>query len=305
MPTLIPLYKCLLISPGDLEDERRAVQEAVDVWNAQIGPSLGSSIQLVKWETHSRPGLGAKGAQGVINEQMVDSCDFGIALFWSRLGTETQEHPSGSVEEIERLHDQHKDVMVFFCERPIPQKQIGEQYQRLQDAKARYQARGLLGFFETAADLQGKVPAFLSSLVNKLMTSDGHSSQPQTASPPDVRVVLGRGSVFGGPGAPIDVLHIEVQNHAPIAVFFQGVSISLPPEGEMPSGMLIARDRLTGTAIQPARIEPGDSISVYVDPAELVRIADGRPMQGVVVTDKIGRQYRSAPGELQKVLRDE
>ena len=38
--------------------------------------------------------------QKIINAQLVDECDLGIAVFWSRLGTPTEKHPSGQCSAI-------------------------------------------------------------------------------------------------------------------------------------------------------------------------------------------------------------
>jgi hypothetical protein len=86
-----------------VSDAREAIEDEIRHWNAQTGPHLDAIIEPVMWESHSRPELGDR-AQAIINKQLrIASCDFGIALFWSRLGTPTGEHGSGSLEEIDRL----------------------------------------------------------------------------------------------------------------------------------------------------------------------------------------------------------
>ena len=35
-------YRCLLISPSDVDVERAAISEVVEQWNAQIGSALGT-----------------------------------------------------------------------------------------------------------------------------------------------------------------------------------------------------------------------------------------------------------------------
>src|SRR5581483_9879728 len=120
MPKQVAHYKCMVISPGDVEDARDAVVAAITDWNAHAGESLGAKIEPVRWESHARPEMGA-GPQEIINKQLVDDCDFGVAIFWSRLGSPTAKHPSGSVEEIERLIAKGANVMVYFCDAPVPQ----------------------------------------------------------------------------------------------------------------------------------------------------------------------------------------
>src|SRR5438477_13143943 len=98
MPQSVTEYRCLLISPSELDREREARLSVVDHWNAHIGSTLKSRIELVRWETHSVPDMSGA-PQEVLNNQIVFGCDLGIAIFWSRVGTPTNTHQSGSVEE--------------------------------------------------------------------------------------------------------------------------------------------------------------------------------------------------------------
>ena len=112
-------YRCLLIAPSDVEDYCKALGELVISWNAHIGMSLGVRVDLVRWRSHATPDA-RRPAQLSINEQIVDDCDLGIALFWSRLGTPTEIAESGSVEEIDRLTTAGIRVLVYFGYMPVP-----------------------------------------------------------------------------------------------------------------------------------------------------------------------------------------
>lgn len=159
----------LIISPSDVEDERRAVTDTIVAWNAHAGQSLGVSIDPVRWESHSRPELGDR-PQSIINRQLVDGCDFGIAIFWSRLGTPTGGHKSGSAEEIERLLAMNKNVMVYLKTAPIPQRSLrDDQYQRLQSFKKTLGSRGLYTNFETETDLTRFLTLHLTSLLSEML----------------------------------------------------------------------------------------------------------------------------------------
>src|SRR5690242_18268481 len=118
MPRSIQEYRCLLISPADLTNEREAVKNLIARWNAEIGGLFSTRIEAVGWELDAVPDAAAP-AQTVLNRQIVDSADFGIALFWTRLGTPTQHGRSGSVEEIERLLAKNARVLVYFSSAPI------------------------------------------------------------------------------------------------------------------------------------------------------------------------------------------
>jgi hypothetical protein len=146
-------YRCLLISPGDVDQERSAVVEAIDRWNALVGAALDARVHLVRWETHGVPDASAP-PQEVLNRQIVDECDFGIAVFWTRIGTATTTHPSGSIEEIERLRERGARVLVYVSSAPIPQDRLkDDQFQRLSEFKGRLQQESLLGSYQDLADL--------------------------------------------------------------------------------------------------------------------------------------------------------
>src|SRR5438132_5201090 len=140
MAKTITEFRCLLISPGDVANERDALTEVVANWNAHIGEALGGRIQVIRWETHGVPDASAP-AQEVLNRQIVDECDFGIAVFWARLGTPTSTHLSGSIEEIEQLRKRGARVLVYFNTAPVPQELLkDDQFDKLRDFKAKLQA---------------------------------------------------------------------------------------------------------------------------------------------------------------------
>ena len=47
-----------------------------------------------------------------------------VAVFWSRFGSPTEEYASGTEEEIERMLDSGKPVMLYFIERDVPMSLI-------------------------------------------------------------------------------------------------------------------------------------------------------------------------------------
>ena len=92
-------YRCLLISPSDVKTERNALTKTINEWNAHIGEALSARVNLVRWESHSVPDSLAA-PQDSLNRQIVENCDFGIGVFWTRVGTKTATDESGSAEEI-------------------------------------------------------------------------------------------------------------------------------------------------------------------------------------------------------------
>ena len=58
MPFKTETYRILIASPSDLEEERQAVTEAINDWNAQHAASESTVLLPVKWETHATPRAG-------------------------------------------------------------------------------------------------------------------------------------------------------------------------------------------------------------------------------------------------------
>jgi hypothetical protein len=304
MPRSITNYRCLLISPGDVQAEREAIVAAVESWNAHVGEGLQARVEIVRWESHARPAMGAP-AQEVINTQLVDGCDFGVAVFWSRLGSPTEKHPSGSAEEVERLLQKNAEVMVYFCERDIPQDRLqDDQYARLQALKKDYRSRGLLATYKNVEQLKETVVLHLTGLVTKLLTDRVAGPVIPSAGPaatlaaprPDVRVKASGGFITQGHHTA-SALIIGVENHSTIAFFFSNVSFKLS------NGRYLAVTADHQGPIMPQKIEPGDSRTLVFDPREWAPQLRGSTMNNVFIKDKIGREFECDPFQFQDALK--
>lgn len=150
------VLKVFIASPGDTSEERDAVSEALQGWNAARAEKEQVVLFPWRWEKHAVPALGGT-AQGVINEQAVDSSDIVIAIFDSRLGQETDNAVSGTAEEIERAHEAGKPVHVWFSTEDLPRDVDPKQLVRLDSFKKELGQQGLLGEYASPADLAYKV----------------------------------------------------------------------------------------------------------------------------------------------------
>ncbi len=303
MPKNLTVYSCLIISPSDVTEARDAAVSVVENWNAHVGAGLGARVEAIRWETHARPEMGAP-AQEVINQQLVDQCDFGVAVFWSRLGSPTAMHPSGSTEEVDRLLRRGSKVMVYFSSAPIPQEALkDDQYARLQELRKRYQQEGLLATYSSTSELREQLHLHLTSLVTELLLNTRAAGQPipstgtLTAPLPDIRVNVASALANGGTGLAA-VISVTIENHSPNDWFFSSIMFELS-DGEW---LFFERDVVTGELMVARKIEPGNSLSFHVDP----RIAEGaikrRKIVAALAKDQIGRVYRSRPGDMEDAM---
>jgi hypothetical protein len=297
-------YKCLLISPSDVEAERKAISEVISSWNAQIGESLGTRIELVKWESHSVPEMGDV-PQAILNRQLVDNCDFGIAVFWSRLGTPTADHDSGSVEEIEKLMERGAIVRTYFSRKSLPHDVDLTQMEKLRKIRTKFEVNGLLGKYNDIADLREQVILHLTKTVAELLVKDkgfatsAVNDSTSTLKKPDIRIKFAPAYAQTWIDGVKSVFTIQVQNHSNMKVFM-GMVRMLLNDGRQ---LVFTKDSLTGQPQTRRELLPGESFSVNILPEDIFENATPDEVVGVAVTDDIDRAYELRSEEVKDSLK--
>lgn len=103
-----------------------------------------------------------------MNEQIVDNCDICVALFANRLGTSTPNAESGTVEEIERLHELGRYVAVLRSVRPVNLARTDlAQASRLNDYLKSLRSGALILEYADDAELHAHVDTILSTAVSR------------------------------------------------------------------------------------------------------------------------------------------
>ncbi|MGO2746233.1 DUF4062 domain-containing protein [Microbacterium sp.] len=156
MTQLATVVNVMIASPSDIPGARDAVERALRSWNSTNTLGRGFVLHPLRWETDSVPMLGHH-PQAILNEQLLTKADIIIALFGSRVGSETPTSISGTVEEIEGAVKGGKPVHLYFSEAPHPADVDLAQLQALRDFRTKLQERGLYGSFENEDELLTKV----------------------------------------------------------------------------------------------------------------------------------------------------
>jgi hypothetical protein len=197
----------MIASPSDVAKERQLVRDAIYEWNAIHSKQFGVMLNPVGWETHVAPEMGGR-TQEIINKRILNSSDILLAIFWTRLGTETGEYVSGTVEEISKHIKSQKLTSIYICDKPIPPSQITEQYQRLQVQIREWMPSGVLDFYNDLSNFKQRIKDHLSlhiqqneyiqTAVDKLNANDipTEKSTKQTIEPSDemVQILLNAGN---------------------------------------------------------------------------------------------------------------
>jgi len=165
MPYQATTFNVMIASPGDVAAERAMVRQALADWNVIHSEARRIVLLPVGWETHSSPEMGQH-PQHALNEQLLARSDLLIGIFWTRLGTPTPTHASGSVEEIESHIAVGKPTMLYFSNQPVrPDSVNTEQYAKLSAFKDSCKQRGL---YEEYVDLAEFRENFFRQLQLKL-----------------------------------------------------------------------------------------------------------------------------------------
>lgn len=137
------VLRVLIASPSDVQPERDEIEKAIFEWNSLY--AVGTQIVLLpgRWENDVTPTYSGSEAQEVINKQLVSKCDLLIGVFWTKLGTSTIKHSSGTLEEINIFIEQGKEVMVYFVERDIPRNTDYDEVKRVDAYKGEFGRKGV------------------------------------------------------------------------------------------------------------------------------------------------------------------
>lgn len=180
MNSITKQFKVFVASPDDVSVERNIIPKVIAEINliiSAIAPEKGVLLDLIRWETHVHPGLGAD-AQDVVNQQLPDY-DIFIGIMWKRFGTPTSRAGSGTEEEYLRAFEKWKNdnkfpVLFYFSQKniTIPNTLAEvEQLQKLVKFKEDLLSKGLIWEYNNPEEfgdiLRPHLVMTLSKLVNE------------------------------------------------------------------------------------------------------------------------------------------
>lgn len=150
------VYNVMIASPGDVASERSIIRDVIYEWNAVNSTSKNIVLLPVGWESHSSPEMGTS-AQDIINQQVLEKCDLLIGVFWTRIGTPTNDYTSGTVEEIEKHIATGKPAMLYFSKQPVHLDSVdSQQFAELQKFKETCKERSLFVEYDSHSDFKDK-----------------------------------------------------------------------------------------------------------------------------------------------------
>jgi hypothetical protein len=130
----------IVVSPGDVQPEREAMDSIVADLNRIITSQFGLELRLLRWETDVYPAFHLEGPQGQVDEALqIDNCDIMVGIFWKKFGTPVRDAGSGTEHELGRAYTAWKasggkrpQIMVYFKNKKYECKNRAEKQQLAQ-----------------------------------------------------------------------------------------------------------------------------------------------------------------------------
>jgi hypothetical protein len=137
----------IIASPSDVETERDEVEQAVNEWNRRFSEQLKIVLLPRRWEKDVVPAYRGSDPQQIINEQIVQKSDILVGIFWTKLGTPTLSHSSGTLEEINQFITAGKPVQLYFLDKPVPRSNTNyAEMKRVDEYKSNYASMGIYSY---------------------------------------------------------------------------------------------------------------------------------------------------------------
>jgi hypothetical protein len=172
------VYRILIASPSDVEEEREIAVRVIQEWNDLYSYTRKVALLPLRWETHTAPEYGTR-PQEVINRAVVDECDLLVGIFWTRIGSPTGIADSGTLEEIERVGNAEKPIMLYFSRVEIDPDRINlDQIEKLKQFMDKTYPNGLVESYKKIIEFRDKFAKQLELKIRDLQRSDASGELP-------------------------------------------------------------------------------------------------------------------------------
>lgn len=156
MPQKTTTYDILISCPSDVAPYVEYIKRAVNSFNNGYGKNCNISLRTRYWKDDGFSESGGM-PQDLLNKQLVDDADMGVAVFWTRFGTKTQNYGSGSEEEIEKMISDKKQMFIYFMGKAVELSEINtREIEKINRFKEKYKDRGVYYDVNNEVELEQK-----------------------------------------------------------------------------------------------------------------------------------------------------
>lgn len=137
-------------------------------------------VKTLHWSKNVIPKAGDH-PQSIINKQLVDKADAVIAIFGNKIGAPTQKYDSGTIEEIEEMIKQRKQVFVYFSEKPVKMSEVNmDAVAQIRKFKETYKNRGIYVEYESDEEFSEIVSRNLTSYLTEQIANEANRINENT-----------------------------------------------------------------------------------------------------------------------------
>ena len=176
----------MIASPSDVAVERNVIREVLSEWNVVNSRSRAIVLLPLGWDSHAAPDMSRK-AQKLINDKILLHADLLVGVFWTRVGTATDDYISGTVAEIEEHIKAGRPAMLYFSSAPVRLDSVNpEQYANLQRFRRSCEERGLCESYSDPNEFRAKLARQLSITMNDAVPPSATTTSSSQNGIPDL-----------------------------------------------------------------------------------------------------------------------
>ncbi|MCO6455390.1 MAG: SUMF1/EgtB/PvdO family nonheme iron enzyme [Pirellulaceae bacterium] len=200
----VHLIRVFVSSPGDVAQERHAMEKILNTLNELDGQALGFRLEPFRWE-NCASGTGSS-PQEVVDQQTPD-CDIYVGIMSAHFGTPTGQYQSGTEKEYEDARRRNERsgspwITFYFDDAPkdIRDEKHLEQYGKVLAFRRRVKSQGILFGYN---GLQGSPTSFVELVTKDLRRIVHLVLERRGAVSPDGEV-RGESSTTAQSGVPLE-----------------------------------------------------------------------------------------------------
>lgn len=167
-------YKVILISPNDVDKEKKAIKKIINETN-EIFKNSNKILELYTWDVDVSASYSLEGPQRLIDSDLkIENSDIVIALFYKRFGSPVMDSKSGTEHEIKLAIDSFRKkgtpiIKIYFKKPLVNLDDLDEsdltQYKLLQEFKKRASKKFFTKQFKFTNELESILRKELSKFL--------------------------------------------------------------------------------------------------------------------------------------------